>query len=150
MKYFYYCADSGEVKGPRTKKELTALFSVDEISADTPICEEGGEDWIPYFESPGNEESVPACPPKAPAAAPVAPPPRRAQKVKVREGTLGVWLIQIIGLLFCLTLYGIVIGLPLILVGESMARRHKCSLCGGVVDKTAQICQHCRAEFTAV
>ena len=49
MKNLYYLDKSGEVKGPFSSEEMTALHRSGQVSATTQVCEEGTEDWMPYY-----------------------------------------------------------------------------------------------------
>ena len=45
----YYLDKSGEVKGPFSSEEMTVLHRSGQVSATTQVCEEGTEDWMPYY-----------------------------------------------------------------------------------------------------
>jgi rRNA maturation endonuclease Nob1 len=67
-----------------------------------------------------------------------------AHKEKKTEQFGAGLLVQIIGVLLCLTIIGAVLGIPLIIVGGKMARKLKCSNCGnGISDKGVRICPTC-------
>ena len=46
----YYLDKSGEVKGPFSSEEMTVLHRSGQVSATTQVCEEGTEDWMPYYQ----------------------------------------------------------------------------------------------------
>jgi hypothetical protein len=65
MKSLYYVDKSGEVQGPISPQELKALHRNGKINADTEVCEEGKENWQPYYQAAGiNADSPPALPKK--------------------------------------------------------------------------------------
>ena len=91
---------------------------------------------------------------------PGAPPPAglpegftRQPEIKSATKKSADWIgggviLQIIGVLLCLTCYGAILGVPLIIWGGLMARKKKCSQCGIAVDANAKICPACRSVFT--
>lgn len=80
MKNSYYIDDIGEVQGPVTPQELEALHRSGRINAATQVCEEGTENWRPYYQAAGGSppkielpkkaQSVPKAEPKSIKAAP--------------------------------------------------------------------------------
>lgn len=50
MKNYYYLDDINEVQGPLPLKELDALYKARRITASTQVCEEGTENWTPFFQ----------------------------------------------------------------------------------------------------
>jgi hypothetical protein len=50
MKKFYYLDASDQVKGPLSLQELDALHKSGNVSATTQVCEEGKENWTPFFQ----------------------------------------------------------------------------------------------------
>ena len=58
MKNFYYLDKSGEVKGPFSSKEMTALHRSGKVSGTTQVCEEGTEDWMPYYKTASKTAST--------------------------------------------------------------------------------------------
>jgi hypothetical protein len=58
-------------------------------------------------------------------------------------------LVQLIGLLLCLTCYGAIIGIPLIIYGSAMSRQWHCSECGiKLTSSKVKICPGCQCVFT--
>jgi hypothetical protein len=64
MKNFYYVDDIGEVQGPLTPQELEALHRSGRVTATTQVCEEGTENWRPYYQAAGEPASAPPPLPK--------------------------------------------------------------------------------------
>ena len=50
MKNYYYLDDINEVRGPLPLAELDALHKARKIMANTQVCIEGTENWIPFFQ----------------------------------------------------------------------------------------------------
>jgi hypothetical protein len=50
MNSLYYTDNSGDVQGPVSKNDLEDLHRSGQISATTKICQEGSENWIPFYQ----------------------------------------------------------------------------------------------------
>ena len=50
MKKYYYADKRNDVQGPLSQAEIETLLRLGIISKDTPVVEEGHEDWAPYGE----------------------------------------------------------------------------------------------------
>jgi hypothetical protein len=75
-------------------------------------------------------------------------PVRHAQIEKRKRTSAGGIIIEIIGLLFCLTIVGAIIGIPLLFVGAGMASKSIYSACGNTLaDKHVKMCLSCRVSF---
>ncbi len=59
MKNSYYVDNAGEVQGPVSSQELETLHRSGQVSAITQVCEEGTENWVPYYQAAGAQESGP-------------------------------------------------------------------------------------------
>ncbi|MCI5125644.1 MAG: hypothetical protein D3925_14505 [Candidatus Electrothrix sp. AR5] len=71
----------------------------------------------------------------------------KAKRIKKSEfAGVGMWY-QLIGLLFCLTIIGAIIGIPLMLIGAKKAIVHKCSKCMNKTEKAVKVCPVCRADI---
>ncbi|MCI5167118.1 MAG: hypothetical protein D3903_13740 [Candidatus Electrothrix sp. GM3_4] len=71
----------------------------------------------------------------------------KAKRIKKSEfAGVGMWY-QLIGLLFCLTIVGAIIGIPLMLIGARKAIVYKCSNCINKIEKEAKVCPVCRASI---
>jgi len=72
-----------------------------------------------------------------------------ANIIKKSEFAGAGMFIQLLGVVFCVIAfpYGLILGLPLLIVGGLKANVHLCSDCRGKVDKKATVCPHCRARF---
>lgn len=148
----WWISIDGDVQPSPCSLEDAEYFSVDGVSVAVMHAGSDKGNWIPLEPTRSHARPMGSLPGKSnirnfTGSNVTEKPPETASKIKVREGTAAVWLLQIIGLLFCITLYGLLIGIPLILVGESIARRFKCSRCGGIVDKIGHVCPHCSARF---
>jgi hypothetical protein len=53
MKSSYFIDEKGEVQGPLTQQQLNALYHSGRITAATKVCEEGTENWQPYYKAAG-------------------------------------------------------------------------------------------------
>ena len=51
MKNFYYLDKSGEVKGPFSSEQMRELNLSEKVSGATQVCEEGTENWMPYYQT---------------------------------------------------------------------------------------------------
>jgi len=70
-----------------------------------------------------------------------------ARKVKGDKIGTGV-IVQIIGVALCVTVYGLVIGVPLIIWGALLARRVACSECGTILNnREVKLCPCCKTQF---
>jgi hypothetical protein len=57
-------------------------------------------------------------------------------------------IVQIAGVILCLTLYGAILGIPLLVVGSQMSKKWICSNCGNrLADRGVKICAVCRCQF---
>lgn len=65
MKNSYYVDDIGEVQGPVTSQELKALHQSGRVTAATQVCEEGTENWRPYYQAAGAATDSPPPLPEA-------------------------------------------------------------------------------------
>ncbi|RWX44151.1 zinc-ribbon domain [Candidatus Electrothrix aarhusensis] len=71
----------------------------------------------------------------------------KAKRIKKSEfAGVGMWY-QLIGLLFCCTIVGAIIGIPLMLIGAKKAIVYKCSNCMNKIEKEAKVCPVCRANI---
>ena len=54
-------------------------------------------------------------------------------------------LIQLVGfiLLFLFFPFGLIVGLPLLIIGSVKSKKILCSECGNKVEKTTTLCPHC-------
>jgi hypothetical protein len=50
MNSLYYTDNSGDVQGPVSKNDLEELHRSGQISATTKVCQEGSENWIPFYQ----------------------------------------------------------------------------------------------------
>lgn len=64
--------------------------------------------------------------------------------VRVRETNGGGIALEVLGVLLCLTGVGIIIGIPLIIVGGRMALALRCGQCGNGLVKTSTVCPSCK------
>ncbi len=72
---------------------------------------------------------------------------KQAKQIKKSEfaGT-GMWY-QLVGLFLCFTGVGIIIGIPLIIVGSGKATVYKCSNCMNKIEKNAKVCPTCKSSI---
>jgi hypothetical protein len=67
-----------------------------------------------------------------------------AKRIKKTEFAGVGCVAQIAGLILCLTLYGAILGIPLIIVGSQMSKKWSCSNCGNrLADRGVKICSVC-------
>lgn len=89
--------------------------------------------------------SPPAPQPIASYAIPQMPTVVRPRKVR-ETSALGI-LLEVIGLLFCLSIFGIVIGIPLLIIGSRMSYGLRCGNCGNKIDSAlVTICAACKCS----
>ena len=60
MRNSYYVDNAGEVQGPVSPQELETLHRSGQVSATTQVCEEGTENWMPYYQAAGTDTSNPS------------------------------------------------------------------------------------------
>jgi len=97
----------------------------------------------------------PNCSLSAPLTIPgyVAKPAQPAQKPRaIGRKTNGDYyalgfILALVGILICLSCYGITIGLILMACGAALSRGKKCSECGSKTSREARICPGCGCEF---
>ena len=58
---WYYSIDE-EAIGPFSEQTMMELRACGSLAADTPVCEEGREDWVPYVDAFKNRVKLPAVP----------------------------------------------------------------------------------------
>ena len=61
MKKLFYIDDLGDVQGPITPQELKELHKSDQINSVTQVCEEGAENWQPYYQAAGASPASPSA-----------------------------------------------------------------------------------------
>lgn len=92
--------------------------------------------------------AVPGYVPPAAIVPPALPPiMRQGRPVPSRQTSAAGVIVQIIGILFCLSIIGAIIGIPLWIAGYNMDCCHKCSECGSRVEKYAKLCPACQCHF---
>lgn len=64
MKNSYYVDNLGEVQGPISPQELKELHRSGQVNAVTQVCEEGTENWLPYYQAAGAATDSPLSLPK--------------------------------------------------------------------------------------
>jgi predicted RNA-binding Zn-ribbon protein involved in translation (DUF1610 family) len=70
-------------------------------------------------------------------------------RVKKTEMGMGA-VVQIMGFVLCFTVVGIIVGIPLIVIGGKMSRKWACSNCGNrIADENVKICPTCRFALVA-
>ena len=50
MKNYYYLDNYGSVQGPVNYEQLEALHKTGRINSSTQVCEEGAEEWVPFYQ----------------------------------------------------------------------------------------------------
>lgn len=78
---------------------------------------------------------------------PIIPQTPVAKKLRKTKFAGGGSIVQIIGLLLCITIIGAIIGIPLFIIGSSMSRYYVCSNCGNLVVKSSTVCPSCHSQF---
>ena len=69
------------------------------------------------------------------------------KKTKYEFAGVGA-LVQLVGFVaLWIFPFGTVVGLALLIIGNTLSKKHLCSECGNKVEKDAKVCPHCRAEF---
>ncbi len=155
----YYIIQNEETKGPYTLGQLRSMWSAGSITSNTMHCQEGDTEWRPLSAIVRELEPPVAIPPPVAQSAVSSPKTSVDSGSSVRCGRvvkkiefagLGA-IVQIIGILFSITLVGAIIGIPLFIIGRSMDTKFLCSQCGNKVsDKAAAICPVCHCEFYSV
>jgi hypothetical protein len=148
----YYIVQNEATKGPYTIGQLRSMWGSGSINGDTLYCEEGYDTWL-HMRVLGSELESPQPAPQPAGFSPKQSfDPRmsagRGHKVKKVEFAGGGAAVQLIGFILCLTLVGVIIGIPLIIIGRSMSTKFLCSQCGNKLsDKAAAICPVCRCQI---
>lgn len=75
----YYLLDGENVVGPIALQELVARFGAKQISADSLVCEEGTEEWVPLSTLGLNLKQQPASSPPKPVPSATADKPRTSR-----------------------------------------------------------------------
>ena len=76
------------------------------------------------------------------------PTDARTATMQKSDSIGGGVIVQIIGVLFCLTLVGALLGVPLIIWGGKIARKKRCSECGTTLaSSSVKICPACKSFF---
>jgi hypothetical protein len=136
----YYIIQNDETKGPYTLGQLRSMWSAGSITSKTMHCQEGDSRWRQLSVIERELETPAAVPP--PAAQPAG-----FRVKKVEFAGVGA-IVQIIGLILCITIVGAIIGIPLFIIGRSMDTKFLCSQCGNKLsDKETAICPVCRCQF---
>jgi uncharacterized CHY-type Zn-finger protein len=72
----------------------------------------------------------------------------RAQIIKKSEFAGAGALVQILGVLACFTLVGIIIGIPLLIIGSNMSKKFLCGDCRNkLTGKDVRVCPVCKASL---
>jgi hypothetical protein len=162
MTEHYYLLFGDKQSGPYTLSQLQAMWASGQITALTRWCAEGMKEWQPLstLESRFHSPPVIQTPPMIPQSVPIAyQHPAKAAIVRRSSVAGGGCALQAIGLL-CLILavvtvftivgpifFGI-LGLWLLIYGNSKASWLECSACGGKVsNRRIVLCPHCKASF---
>jgi hypothetical protein len=80
MKNYYYLDDISEVQGPLSLQDLAAMHRSGRINSTTQVCEEGSENWKPYFQVAGGAAPSAQLPKKVIQPAKDAAPPIKVEK----------------------------------------------------------------------
>lgn len=92
------------------------------------------------------EVRAPKPPPALIAESVIPPKPARIVKSSETNG-VGI-LMEVLGLLFCLTIIGAIVGIPLLIAGSRMTWAFRCGACGNKVDsKKVRLCPTCRVTL---
>lgn len=88
-----------------------------------------------------------ASPPSFPPS-----PPQASHKAKIVAKTefagAGA-LVQLIGIIACFTVVGIIVGIPMFIVGTKMSNKFTCGECGNpLADKNVRMCPVCKIHLT--
>jgi hypothetical protein len=91
------------------------------------------------------------APSASPRSFPTSPPQasRKAKIVAKTEFAGAGALVQLIGIIACFTVVGIIVGIPLLIVGSNMSKKFTCGECGNrLADKNVRMCPVCKVQLT--